>query len=169
MGRIWVWGTGGPHLLMEKRYIDLWEADAGTEEQELYYKTGEVDGEYIIEMALGDGSCIVVAEEGPSTWVSDENGDGGILVVSIYEEKGFNEEEFVEKIRKIPNNEYLETKIEYKVCDRELYLFPACDLKPGFSEPYNKVNLIPGVYKIKIIENYELVNGSFILFKFVRL
>ena len=30
---------------MEKRYIDLWEADAGTQEQELYYKTGEVDGE----------------------------------------------------------------------------------------------------------------------------
>ncbi|MCI8763629.1 MAG: hypothetical protein HFG58_03460 [Lachnospiraceae bacterium] len=45
MERIWVWGTGGPYLLMEKRYIDLWEADAGTQEQELYYKTGEVDGE----------------------------------------------------------------------------------------------------------------------------
>lgn len=169
MERVWVWGTGGPHLLMEKRYIDLWEADADTDEQALYYKTGEVDGKYIIKMTLGDGCCIVISEEGPSTWISNENGNGGILVVSIYEEKEFNEEEFIEKVRRIPNDEYVETGIEYKVYDDELYLFPACDLKPGYSESYNKVYLIPGTYKVKIIENYELTNGRFIIFKFVKL
>lgn len=169
MERIWIWGSGGPHLLMEKRYLSLWEADAGTEERLLYYKTEEADGEYIIKMTLGDGNCIVISEEGPSTWISNGNGDGGIWAVSIYEEEGFDEEKFIDNLGKIPNNEYSETGIEYEVYDDELYLFPACDLKPGFSEPYNKVNLVPGIYIIKIIDNYELVDGKFILFKFIRL
>ncbi len=169
MERVWVWGTGGPHLLMEKRLIGLWEADAGTEERGLYHKTEEVDGAYITEMALGDGSCIVISEEGPSTWVSNENGDGGILVVSIYVEEGIDEERFLESLGKIPDDRYSETGIGYRVFDDRSYLFPACDLKPGYSEPYYQVDLIPGVYQIKMIEEYGSDDGSFILFKFTRL
>ena len=167
MERIWVWGTGGPHILMENRYIDLWEADAYTEEQPLYYKTSKVDGEYIVKMSLGDGDCIVIGEEGFSTWVSCENGDGGILVISICEEEGFDENRFVETIRNIPDNEYNETGIEYIIFDSELYLFPACGFRPGGSELYNEIHLIPGKYKIKIIEAYEF-DGIFVLCKFVR-
>ena len=46
----WVWGDGGPYLLMEKKYLDIWETDAvayhGGKES-LYDKTGEVKGDYL--------------------------------------------------------------------------------------------------------------------------
>ncbi len=169
----WVWGEGGPHLLMEKRYLDIWETDAVADhggKESLYDKTGEVKGDYIGELTLQDGSFIVIHEEMDQTaWISGENGNGGILVGSISIEESFDENDFIETITQIPDDVYNETGIQYKIFQDELYLFPACDLGPGYSNPYNKVDLTPGVYKIKIIENYELCYGCFILYKFIKM
>lgn len=168
----WVWGDGGPHLLMEKRYINVWVKDTAIEQERkpsLYDKIGELDGDYIGKFILSDGSFIVIKEEmDQTTWISSEGGDGGILVGSNGIEKNFDETDFIETVKKIPNDVYDETGIQYEVSEGELYLFPACDLEPGYSNPYNKVNLIPGLYKIKIVENYESCYGNFILYKLIR-
>ena len=80
----------------------------------------------------------------------------------------FDEEILIENVRKISNDEYSETGVEYKVFDDELYLFPACEVEVGCYYNYNKVHLIPGIYKVKIIENYIFYNASFILYKFIK-
>ena len=78
------------------------------------------------------------------------------------------EEILIDNVRKISNDEYSETGVEYKVFDDDLYLFPACEVEVGGYYNYNKVHLIPGIYKVKIIENYILYNASFILYKFIK-
>ncbi len=86
-----------------------------------------------------------------------------------YMDEEFDEEILIENVRKISNDDYSETGVEYKVFDDELYLFPACDVKIGAYYNYNKVHLLPRIYKVKIIEEYILYNASFILYKFIKL
>lgn len=149
----WVSGDGGPHILMERKYLDFWADQKGT----LYKKVGQID-DYIGNLRLLDISLIVISEEGK----------GGIVIGLNYMDEEFDEEILIENVRKISNDEYSETGVEYKVFDDELYLFPACEVEVGGYYNYNKVHLIPGIYKVKIIENYILYNASFILYKFIK-
>ena len=146
----WVSGDGGPHILMERKYLDFWADQKGT----LYKKVGQID-DYIGNLRLLDISLIVISEEGK----------GGIVIGLNY----MDEEILIENVRKISNDDYSETGVEYKVFDDELYLFPACDVKIGAYYNYNKVHLLPRIYKVKIIEEYILHNASFILYKFIKL
>ena len=146
----WVSGDGGPHILMERKYLDFWADQKGT----LYKKVGQID-DYIGNLRLLDISLIVISEEGK----------GGIVIGLNY----MDEEILIENVRKISNDDYSETGVEYKVFDDELYLFPACDVKVGGYYDYNKIHLLPGIYKVKIIEEYILHNASFILYKFIKL
>ena len=150
----WVSGDGGPHILMERKYLDLWAEQKET----LYEKACQID-DYIGNLQLLDISLIVISEEGK----------GGIVIGLNYMDEEFDEEILIENVRKISNDDYSETGVEYKVFDDELYLFPACDVKVGGYYNYNKVHLIPGIYKVKIIEKYILYNASFILYKFIKL
>lgn len=145
----WVSGDGGPHILMERKYLDFWADQKGI----LYEKVGQID-DYIGNLRLLDISLIVISEEGK----------GGIVIGLNY----MDEEILIENVRKISNDEYSETGVEYKVFDDELYLFPACEVEVGGYYNYNKVHLIPGIYKVKIIENYIFYNASFILYKFIK-
>ena len=104
-----------------------------------------------------------------TVWIAGEEGGEGVIVGLNYMDQEIDEEILVENVRKISNDEYSETGVEYKVFDDELYLFPACDVEVGGYYNYNKVNLIPGIYKVKIIEEYRLYNASFILYKFIKL
>lgn len=149
----WVSGDGGPHILMERKYLDFWADQKGT----LYEKVGQID-DYIGNLRLLDISLIVISEEGK----------GGIVIGINYMDEEFDEEILIENVRKISNDEYSETGVEYKVFDDELYLFPACEVEVGGYYNYNKVHLIPGIYKVKIIENYIFYNASFILYKFIK-
>lgn len=161
----WVFGDGGPHILMERKYLNLWIV----QKEALYEKACQID-DYIGNLQLPDISFIVISEEMTHTvWIADEEERGGIIVGLNYMDEEFDEEILIKNIRKISNDEYSETGVEYKVFDDELYLFPACDIEVGGYYNYNKVNLNPGIYKVKIIEEYILYNASFILYKFIKL
>ncbi len=160
----WVSGDGGPHILMKRKYLDFWADQKGI----LYEKVGQID-DYIGNLRLLDISLIVISEEMTHTaWITDEEGKGGIVIGLNYMDEEFDEEILIENVRKISNDEYSETGVEYKVFDDELYLFPACEVEVGGYYNYNKVHLIPGIYKVKIIENYIFYNASFILYKFIK-
>ena len=156
----WVSGDGGPHILIERKYLDLWAEQKET----LYEKACQID-DYIGNLQLLDISLIVISEEMTHTaWITGEEWGGGIIIGLNY----MDEEILIENVRKISNDEYSETGVEYKVFDDELYLFPACEVEVGGYYNYNKVHLIPGIYKVKIIENYIFYNASFILYKFIK-
>lgn len=161
----WVSGDGGPHILMERKYLDLWAEQKET----LYEEACQID-DHIGNLQFLDISLIVISEEMThTTWIAGEEGGGGIVIGLNYMDEEFDEEILIENVRKISNDDYSETGVEYKVFDDELYLFPACDVKVGGYYNYNKVYLLPGIYKVKIIEEYILHNASFILYKFIKL
>lgn len=161
----WISGDGGPHILMERRYLDLW-----TDQREiLYEKACQID-DHIGNLQLPDINLIVISEEMTHTaWIADEEGRGGVVIGLNYMEEGFDEEILIENVRKISDDEYSETGVVYKVFDDVSYLFPACDVEVGGCYDHNKVHLIPGKYKVKIMEEYILYNASFILYKFIKL
>ena len=57
------------------------------------------------------------------------------------------------------------THLIYQVTDEELYLFAACDFGSDWLYHYCKLNLLPGKYSIKMIEEYIFHDSSFRLFK----
>ena len=161
----WVSGDGGPHILMERKYLNFWTAQKET----LYEIACQID-DYIGNLQLPGISLIVISEEMTHTaWIAGEGGREGVVIGLNYMDEEFDEEILIENVRKIPNDEYNETEVEYKIFDDELYLFPACDVEVGGYYNYDKVHLIPGIYKVKIIEEYILYNASFILYKFIKL
>lgn len=53
----WISGDGGPHILMERRYLDLW-----TDQREvLYEKACQID-DHIGNLQLPDISLIVICD-----------------------------------------------------------------------------------------------------------
>lgn len=50
--------------------------------------------------------------------------------------------------------------------DEELYLLAACDFGTDWLYNFCKINLLPGNYSIKMIEEYIVNDSSFRLFKF---
>lgn len=46
--------------------------------------------------------------------------------------------------------------------------FPACDFDKGWHYNYCKFNLLPGNYRVKMIEEYVIKDSSFRLFKFIK-
>ena len=87
----WVSGDGGPHILMERKYLDFWADQKGI----LYEKVGQID-DYIGNLRLLDISLIVISEEGK----------GGIVIGLNYMDEEFDEEILIENVRKISKDEY---------------------------------------------------------------
>lgn len=111
----WVSGDGGPHILMERKYLDLWAEQKET----LYEKVCQID-DYIENLQLLDISLIVISEEMTHTaWIADEEGRGGIVIGLNYMDEEFDEKILIENVRKISNDDYSETGVEYKVIEED--------------------------------------------------
>lgn len=169
----WVECDGGPHILIESKYLKIWKAE--TEEEleksyEYYEEAGLID-DYIGELKIGLGKCIIISEDIPSsTWLSDNDKNSFIVVMNYVSDYFQNEEmEFdtlLKEFSKIPDDQFIDTNLIYQVTDKELYLFAACDFGSDWLYNYCKLNLLPGNYSIKMIEEYIFHDSSFRLFKF---
>lgn len=169
----WIECDGGPHIIIERKYLKIWKGE--TEEEynkaiEYYEETGSID-DYIGELKIGLGKCLVISEDVPSSaWISDNNTSGFLVVVNYVSEYYINEkirfDTLLNEFSKIADDQFIDTNLTYQVTDEELYLFAACDFGSGWLYHYSKFNLLPGNYRIKMIEEYLFEDSSFRLFKF---
>lgn len=169
----WIECDGGPHILIESKYLNIWKAET---EEELkksykYYEEAGLIDDYIGELKIGLGKCIVISEDIPSsTWISDNNKGGFIVVINYVSDHYLNEEikcnTLLNEFNKISDDQFIDTNLIYQVTDEELYLFAACDFGNDWLYNFCKLNLLPGNYSIKMIEEYIFNDSSFRIFKF---
>lgn len=167
----WIGSDGGPHILIERRFLHIWkgESDEDFERARQYYEEAGLIEDYIGELNIGSGKCIIISDDVPvSTWLPDGSTGGVIVVANYINDDGIDYEILAEEINKIPDALYHDINLTCQVIDQELYLFPACDFGAGWMYEYMKVNLEPGYYIIKLAEEYIFRNSSFRLFKFSR-
>ncbi|MDE7477014.1 MAG: immunity 21 family protein [Lachnospiraceae bacterium] len=169
----WVECDGGPHILIESKYLKIWkgETDAEFEQSKEYYELTRYIDDYIGELQIKSGKCIVLSEDIPSsTWLSDNNTSGFIVVINYVSDYYLDEEmkfdTLYNEFSKIPDEQFIDTNFIYQVMDEELYLLAACDFGSDWLYNYCKFNLLPGNYSIKMIEEYIFEDSSFRLFKF---
>lgn len=172
----WVECDGGPHILIEKKFLSVWKGETEEEYQkaEEYYEEAGLIDDYIGLLNIGSGKCIVISDDvTSSTWLSDNNTNGYIVVVNYISDCYIDEEiEFdtlFNEISKIADEQFVDTNLIYHVTDEELYLIAACDFGKEWLYNYCKLNLLAGNYCIKMIEEYIVDESSFRLFKFSRL
>ena len=166
----WIQGDGGPHILIESRYLNIWkgESDEEFEKSSRFYEEACLIDEYIGELEIGTGKCIIINDDVPvSTWIANGN-VGGTLVVGNYIGDGMNHDILEREINGILSHEYTDTGLTYQVVSMELYLFPACDFDREWHYDYFKFHLQPGKYRIGIIEEYLVHDSSFRLFQFAK-
>lgn len=172
----WVECDGGPHILMESKYLKIWKGDTDEEYEKAkgyYEETGLID-DYIGELNIGLGKCLVISEDiASSTWVSVNNTGGYLVVVNylsdFYINGGLKRETLYNEFSKIAEDQFVNTDIIYQITDEELYLFAACDFGKRWLYNYCKFNLLPGNYSIKMIEEYIFDDSSFRVFQFCAL
>lgn len=172
----WIECDGGPHILIESKYLKIWKGETEEEYQkaEEYYEETALIDDYIGELNIGSGKCLVISDDiTSSTWLSDNN-TGGFLVVVNYISEDYIDEEITfdtlfNEFCKIPEEQFADTNLIYRVTDEELYLFAACDFGSEWLYNYCKLNLLSGDYSIKMIEEYIFDDSSFRLFKFSNL
>ncbi|MDE7416003.1 MAG: immunity 21 family protein [Lachnospiraceae bacterium] len=143
----WIECDGGPHILIESRYLKIWkgETDEEFEKSKQYYEEAGLIEDYIGELKIGSGKCLIIREEvTASTWISDNNLSGFLAGVNYVSE------------------EYADKGIK----SNDLYLFAACDFGNDWLYNYCKLNLLPGNYHIKMKEEFIFDGSSFMLFKF---
>ena len=164
----WIESDGGPHILIERKFLKIWkgESDRAFQESMRYYEQAGLIDDYIGELKIGLGKCIIISEDVPaSTWITKRD-TNGTIVVANYIGEGITYDILSTEINNIPDCKYKDTGLVYDVLDRELYLFPACDLCVDWTYKYCKMNLLPGRYKIRLIEEYIFHDSSFRLFNF---
>ena len=172
----WIECDGGPHILIESKYLKIWKGETDDEYQkamEYYEEAGLIDN-YIGELTIGSGKCLVISDDiTSSTWISDNNTSGFLVVVNYISDYYIDEEikfdTLLNELSKITDNQFADTNLIYQVTDEELYLFAACDFGNEWLYNYCKLNLLPGDYSIKMIEEYIFGDSSFRLFKFSNL
>lgn len=165
---IWIESDGGPHILIERKFLHIWkgENDSAFQESMRYYEQAGLIDDYIGELKIGSGKCIIISEDVPaSTWITKKD-TSGTIVVANYIGKAITYDILSTEINNIPDYKYEETGLIYDVSDNELYLFPACDLCVDWVYKFCKVNLLPGKYKIRLIEEYFFQDSCFRLFNF---
>ena len=107
------------------------ESDKDFEESMGYYERAGLIDDYIGELEIGIGKCIIISEDVPlSTWISNSNTNGTIVVANYINEE-INYDILSTEINKIPDIRYNNTGLIYRVTDYVLYLFPACDFGTG--------------------------------------
>lgn len=169
----WVECDGGPHILIENKYLTLWKGE--TEEEfrkaaEYYEKTATID-DYIGELQIGPGKCLVISEDIPSsTWISGNNTGGFIVVINDVSD-GFGIDQMhsgtlFHEFSGIAEDQFIDTNIIYQVTDGDLYLLAACDFGSGWLYNHCCLKLLPGDYQIKMIEKYLFGGACFRLFRF---
>ncbi len=169
----WIECDGGPHLLLESKYLKIWKGENKDEYKkasEYYEETCLID-EYIGELSIGSGKCIVISDDiTSSTWISHGNTGGFLVVINYVGEKYLNEglkfDTLYNEISKIEDDQFIDTNLKYQVTDEELYLFAACDYGKEWIYNHCKFNLLPGNYSIKMIEEYIFDDSNFRVFKF---
>jgi hypothetical protein len=157
----WIECDGGPHILIESKYLKIWKAE--TEEgfkksYEHYEEAGLID-DYIGVLKTEFGKCIIISEDiCSSTWLSDNHSNGFIVVINYvsdsYQNEELESEILLKEFSKISEDQFIDTHLIYQVTDEELYLFAACDFGSDWLYHYCKLNLLPGKYSIKMIEEY---------------
>jgi len=171
----WIECDGGPHLLIESKYLKIWKAGIEDEYKKAkeYYEEAGLINDYIGELNIGSGKCMVISEDvASSTWISDST--GGFLVVinyvsDYYTNEGLKYDTLYNELSKIADDQFVDTNLKYQVTDEELYLFAACDFGNEWLYNYCKLNLLPGDYSIKMIEEYIFDGSSFRVFQFSNL
>lgn len=164
----WIGSDGGPHILIEQKFLKIWkgESDRAFQESMRYYEQAELIDDYIGELKIGLGKCMIISEDVPvSTWIP-KGITNGTIVIANYVSEGITYDILSSEINNIPNCKYKDTGLIYDVSDKELYLFPACDLDVDWTYNYCKLNLLPGKYKIGLIEEYIFHDSGFRLFHF---
>lgn len=165
----WITCDGGPHILMEGKSLKIWkgESEEAYQESMRYYEQACMIDSYIGELNIDSGKCIIIGDDvSSSTWIANGDANGAIVVCNYMDEE-ITYDVLATEIRKIPSCRYHDTGLSYDVTDAELYLFSACDFGADWLYHYLKFNLIPGKYKIRMIEEYIFHNCSFRLFGFL--
>lgn len=169
----WIECNGGPHLLLESKYLKIWkgETEDELEKAKEYYEEAGLINDYIGELNIGLGKGIVISEDiTSSTWISKDNTGGFLVVINYVNENFFNEglkqDMLYNEFSKIADDQFVDTNLKYQVTDEELYLFAACDFGKEWLYNYCKLKLLPGDYCIKMIEEYIFDDSSFRVFKF---
>lgn len=164
----WIECDGGPHILIERKFLNIWkgESDQAFQESMGYYEQAGLIDDYIGELKIGPGKCMIISEDVPaSTWIPGKE-TSGTIVVANYIGEAVTYDMLSMEINNIPDCKYEDTGLVYEVSDRELYLFPACDLCEDWTYKYCKINLLPGNYKIGLMEEYFFRGSCFRLFHF---
>ncbi|MDE5823911.1 MAG: immunity 21 family protein [Lachnospiraceae bacterium] len=169
----WIECDGGPHILIESRYLKIWkgETDEEFEKSKQYYEEAGLIEDYIGELKIGSGKCLIIREEVTvSTWISDNNLSGFLVGVNYvseeYADEGIKSNALLNELNKIPEEQFVDTNLTFQVRDKDLYLFAACDFGNDWLYNYCKLNLLPGNYRIKMKEEFIFDGSSFMLFKF---
>lgn len=116
----WVECDGGPHILMESKYLKIWKGDTDEEYENAkgyYEETGLID-DYIGELNSGLGKCLVISEDIASSTGVSVNNTGGYLVVvnylsDFYINEGLKCEILYNEFRKIAEDQFVDTGIIY--------------------------------------------------------
>lgn len=168
----WIECDGGPHILIESKYLKIWKAETeeGFKKSYEYYEQAGLIDDYIGVLKTEFGKCIIISEDiCSSTWLSDNHSNGFIVVINYvsdsYQNEELESEILLREFSKISEDQFIDTHLIYQVADEELYLFAACDFGSDWLYHYCKLNLLPGKYSIKMIEEYIFHDSSFRLFK----
>ena len=177
----WISCDGGPHILMEKKCMKLWE---GSEvplngrivnskskwNQETFIST-DYDlacdiNDYIGIIEVQNGSAIVINDDVPiSTFITDKNGIGNIVVLNSWENGNYSEELY-EIICALNLNDFEDSGIIYRTSEPQLYHFPACDIPTKPVYDFIEISLQPGTYRIYRKDSMILENGEIRVFRF---
>ena len=171
----WIECDGGPHILIDNRYLRIWKGKTDEEFERsctYYEEAGLIDG-HIGELRIAEGKCLIINEEfTASTWISDNDTSGFFAGVNYVSEKYGNEEikfsTLLKEFHKIPDERFVDMDLSYQVTDSELYLFAACDFGDDWLYDYCKINLQQGNYRIRMVKEYIFEGSSFILYKFSK-
>ncbi|MDE7275134.1 MAG: immunity 21 family protein [Lachnospiraceae bacterium] len=171
----WIECDGGPYILIESRYLGIWkgESDEAFEKAKKYYEEIGLMEDYIGKLKIGSGKCLIVSEDAAAcAWISDNNTSGFLIGVNYvsedYADGGIKADALLSQLNKIPEEQFLDINLTYQVADQELYLFAACDFGNDWIYNYDKFNLLPGDYCIKMMEEYIYDGSSLLLFRFSK-
>lgn len=169
----WIECDGGPYILIESKYLKIWkgETDEEFERSKQYYEAAGYIEDYIGELKIGAGKCLIISGEvTASTWISDTRTSGFLVGVNYvsedYADEGIVWNELLNELNTIAEGQFIDTNLTYQVADEELYLFAACDFGSEWLYHYCRLNLLPGSYRIKLIEEYIYRGSSFMVFQF---
>jgi hypothetical protein len=176
----WVSCDGGPLLLVQEKYLPLWEgSDApsngrvvqanfrwGLDVATDYDRACDI-GDWLGLISVGEGQALVLGgDENATTWLPLEGRQDGMLVRWGYAN---SEEDAISAAKSLSDKTDKDETLEFSVEESDLILFAACEAGNDKEiYPRLKISLSSGTYKIFTIE-YEVGQTSVICHHFRKI